>query len=181
MSLATTLERVASLSPAPLVTAPPAPQPTAAVPQQDFARTLASANSAQTSSAYDAAIDAAGSRYGVDPNLVRAVIGQESGFDPSARSGAGAAGLMQLMPATAQSLGVANPYDPAQAIDGGTRFLKEQLDRFGGDAHLALAAYNAGAGAVVQYGGVPPYPETQNYVTNVLARYEQLTTERSNR
>ena len=175
MSLASALERIASIAPAP-VTAPPVAPP----PQQDFARTLASATAPRASGSYDAAIDAAGSRYGVDPNLVRAVIGQESGFDPSATSGAGAAGLMQLMPETAQALGVANPYDPAQAIDGGTRFLKELLDRFGGDVHLAVAAYNAGPGAVTSYGGVPPYAETQNYVTQVLGRYEQLNNERSN-
>ncbi|HEV7641612.1 MAG TPA: lytic transglycosylase domain-containing protein, partial [Gaiellaceae bacterium] len=113
------------------------------------------------------------------PNLVRAVIGQESGFDASASSAAGAAGLMQLMPATAQSLGVTNPYDPTQAIDGGTRYLKSLLDRFGGDNRLALAAYNAGPGSVTHYGDVPPYPETQSYVTNVLGRYAQLTNERN--
>jgi soluble lytic murein transglycosylase-like protein len=179
VSLASTLERIAVILPPPLATPPVAPS--APAPQQDFARTLASASAPPATGSYDAAIDAAGSRYGVDPNLVRAVIGQESGFDPSATSTAGAAGLMQLMPETAQALGVANPYDPAQAIDGGTRFLKELLDRFGGDTHLAVAAYNAGPGAVTRYGGVPPFAETQNYVTQVLGRYEQLNNERNNR
>jgi soluble lytic murein transglycosylase-like protein len=173
MSLASALERIAALSPAPDVAATP-------TPQQDFAETLAAASAPATIGPYDTAIDAAGSRYGVDPNLVRAVIGQESGFDASATSAAGAAGLMQLMPATAQSLGVTNPYDHAQAIDGGTRYLKSLLDRFGGDSRLALAAYNAGPGAVTHYGDVPPYPETQSYVTNVLRRYAQLTNERNN-
>jgi soluble lytic murein transglycosylase-like protein len=80
---------------------------------------------------------------------------------------------MQLMPQTAQTLGVSDAYDPAQNVDGGTRFLRSLLDRFGGDTRLALAAYNAGPAAVERYGGVPPYAETQNYVTSILAAYEQ--------
>jgi soluble lytic murein transglycosylase-like protein len=128
---------------------------------------------------YETEIQAAGERYGVDPRLLESVIQQESGFDPNATSAAGAQGLMQLMPQTAASLGVTNAYDPAQSIDAGARYLKGDLDRFGGDPSLALAAYNAGAGAVEQYGGVPPYAETQNYVQQVLGRYEHLTSEGS--
>jgi soluble lytic murein transglycosylase-like protein len=131
------------------------------------------------SAPYQAEIDAAGQRYGVDPQLLDSVIQQESGFDPNATSAAGAEGLMQLMPQTASSLGVTNAYDPSQSIDAGARYLKGDLDRFGGDTSLALAAYNAGAGAVEQYGGVPPYTETQNYVQQVLGRYEHLTSEGS--
>jgi soluble lytic murein transglycosylase-like protein len=121
---------------------------------------------------YSAEIEAAAARYGLDPALLKGLIRQESGFNPAARSGAGAVGLTQLMPGTAASLGV-DPTDPAQAIDGGARYLKQQLDGFGGDAAKALAAYNAGPGAVARYGGVPPYGETQNYVRSVLAFADQ--------
>jgi soluble lytic murein transglycosylase-like protein len=118
-------------------------------------------------SQYDAQITTAAAKYGIDPALLKGLIRQESNFDAGARSGAGAQGLTQLMPGTAASLGV-DPSDPAQAIDGGARYLKQQLDRFGGDESKALAAYNAGPGAVAKYGGVPPYAETQSYVTKVL-------------
>jgi len=114
-------------------------------------------------------IDRAAARYGIDRNVLRGLIRAESGFNARATSPAGAAGLTQLMPATARSLGVTNPYDPAQAIEGGAKYLRQQLDAFGGDYRLALAAYNAGPAAVRRYGGVPPYPETQAYVQRVLA------------
>jgi soluble lytic murein transglycosylase-like protein len=104
----------------------------------------------------------------VEPSLLAGLIQQESGFNPSARSGAGALGLTQLMPGTAASLGVAEPLDPAQSIEGGARYLSQLLAQFGGNTTDALAAYNAGPGAVQQYGGVPPYAETQQYVADVL-------------
>jgi soluble lytic murein transglycosylase-like protein len=118
---------------------------------------------------YGAEITAAAERNGLDPALLAGLIKQESGFRPDARSGAGAEGLTQLMPGTAAGLGVTDPLDPVQAIEGGARYLKQQLDRFGGDTARALAAYNAGPGAVQRFGGVPPYAETQNYVRVVQA------------
>ncbi len=118
--------------------------------------------------AYAPLIEQAAARYGLDPAVLYGLIQQESGFDPSARSSAGALGLTQLMPSTAASLGVAEPLDAAQSIEGGARYLSGLLHQFAGNTADALAAYNAGPGAVQQYGGVPPYPETQQYVTKVL-------------
>lgn len=112
----------------------------------------------------------AGARHGVDPKLLTLVAERESGFNPRAVSSAGAQGLMQLMPATARGLGVADPFDPAQAIDGAARLLRGHLDTFG-SVDLALAAYNAGPGNVRRYGGVPPFAETQRYVQWIGSRY----------
>lgn len=114
---------------------------------------------------------AAGSKYGIDPALLAAVAKQESGFNPNAMSPAGALGLMQIMPDVAVSLGV-NPYDPAQAVNGAAYLLAKNLRQFGRDDY-AVAAYNAGPGAVAQYGGIPPYEETQNYVRAVLHYRDQ--------
>lgn len=110
---------------------------------------------------------------GVDPDLIRAVMANESAFDPNATSSAGAQGLMQLMPATASEVGVTNSFDPSQNVAGGTRYLRGLLDRFGGNLTNAVAAYNAGPEAVEKYNGIPPYPETESYVKNVLDTYRQ--------
>lgn len=109
-------------------------------------------------------------KYNVDPVLLTSLIGQESSFNQNAVSPAGAVGYGQLMPDTAAELGV-DPYDPEQNIDGSARYLRQMLDSNGGNVKLALAAYNAGQGAVNQYGGIPPYEETQDYVSSVMSGY----------
>jgi soluble lytic murein transglycosylase-like protein len=117
--------------------------------------------------AYDAEVRAAAREYGVDEAIVRAIIHAESSFNPNALSRVGAQGLMQLMPATAQRFGVGNPFDPAQNIRGGVKYLSWLLKRFNGNLTLAAAGYNAGEGAVDRHKGVPPYKETQRYVQRV--------------
>jgi soluble lytic murein transglycosylase-like protein len=122
---------------------------------------------------YQADIEAIALRYGLSPQLVDAVAWAESRYRASAISPKGAIGLMQLMPATARQLGVQNPHDPVQNIKGGAAYLRAQLDRFDGDVERALAAYNAGPGAVIRHGQVPPYRETRRYVQNILDRLAQ--------
>ena len=117
---------------------------------------------------------------GIDPDIFVKQIGAESAWNPNARSGVGAAGLAQLMPRTAKELGVTNLYDPKQSLSGGARYLARQLKRFGGDYKLALAAYNAGPGAVQKYKGIPPYKETQNYVSKILGNNFTPTTNPGN-
>ena len=139
---------------------------TGAEPKTAAARETA----APPDSAYYETIRQAAGKYGVDPKLVSAVAEVESGFQQGAVSATGAVGVMQLMPETAESLGV-NPYDAAQNIEGGAQYLKQMLDTFDGDLRKAVAAYNAGPEAVREYGGVPPYSETQQYVSSVLDLY----------
>lgn len=118
---------------------------------------------------FDSIITSCASEFGVDKSLVKAVIHAESGYNPNAVSSKGAAGLMQLMPGTAQDLKVADSFNPTDNIRGGVRYLRFLLDTFKGNVTLALAAYNAGLARVAKYGGVPPYDETRNYVSKVLS------------
>jgi soluble lytic murein transglycosylase-like protein len=191
MSVAAAVARVAELQQL-IGAGAPAPAP-AAAPATSFSSQLATASAAATAptataaTAFPAAgasqlpagtpfgseITAAAQRHGLDPALLAGLVKQESGFNPNAVSPAGAQGLTQLMPGTAAGLGVSDPLDPAQALEGGAKYLREQLDRFDGDVTRALAAYNAGPGAVQRYGGVPPYAETQNYVRIVQANAAQ--------
>lgn len=119
----------------------------------------------------DAIFNEAASKYGVDAKFLKAIAKCESDFSTECTSRSGAMGIMQLMPQTAASLGVTNAYDPYQNIMGGARYISEKLTQYNGDKSLALAAYNAGSGNVAKYGGIPPFKETQNYVSKVMAYY----------
>jgi soluble lytic murein transglycosylase-like protein len=131
-------------------------------------REAADITTVPTGGSFDELLAQAAAKEGIDASLLRAVATAESGLDADAVSGAGAKGVMQLMDSTARSLGVRDSFDPAQNIAGGAKYLKQMLTRYGGDVSRALAAYNAGPGAVDSFGGVPPYAETQSYVEKVL-------------
>jgi soluble lytic murein transglycosylase-like protein len=144
----------------------PYAQQDAGVDTKDGKAPIAAVRGLAGKTPYDPIIESAATRHDVDARIVRAVIQVESAFQPRARSSKGAMGLMQLMPKTARQYESRNPYDPASNIEAGTRYLKRLLDEF--ELPLALAAYNAGEGAVRRFGGIPPYAETQTYVTKIL-------------
>lgn len=156
-----------------LATKPPAPAktpaPLAAVPLPAPAKNARAVDPEQ----YLGLVEKYAAKYNIDPALVRQVIAVESGYDERSVSDKGAIGLMQLMPETARELGVTNPFDPEENISGGTRYLAQLLKQNGGNLRLALASYNAGPGAVRQFGGVPPFPETRSFVRKVLSGYEK--------
>jgi len=148
-----------------------------AAPPASTVQTTVAADQNTNPTAINAAISNAAAKYHIPASLIRGIVEQESGMDATAISSAGAIGLMQLMPGTAQALGVSNPLDAAQNIDGGSRYLASLLQKYGGNVPMALAAYNAGPGAVDKYQGVPPYQETQNYVKNVVSLSQRYQTE----
>ena len=143
---------VAPLSPSPQPFSLPTPQPVPDTPISSL-------------------IDKSAQEHGIDPGLVRLVVQKESGYNPQAVSPKGAMGLMQLMPGTASLLGVQDPFNPAQNIDGGVRYLKQCMERFNNNVCLALAAYNAGPENVAKHQGIPPFTETRNYVANIMREY----------
>lgn len=153
-----------------------APSPDAATARSAEVKRSQSTPAAALTSAYSHIINAACDKYGVDPSLVHAVVKVESDFNPFALSRKGAMGLMQLMPQTAVEMNVKNSFNPEQNIHGGVKYLRYLLDRYEGNIRLALAAYNSGETAVKRWGTIPPYKETQQYVTKILKLYGGLDT-----
>jgi len=160
--------QTASVPPGDTTTVPRPTAATAAAVPSTTTPTNTSLSGVGSSSGYDALFAQVGQKYGINPRLLKAVANQESGFNPNAKSGAGAVGLMQFMPGTASGLGI-NPLDPNQAVDGAGKLLSGYIKQFG-SVDKALAAYNAGPGAVAKYNGVPPFAETRNYVSSIMSQ-----------
>ena len=150
------------------------PSPPASSPAVETAEAVVPVNRDSITNA----IAQAATRHRIDPDFIASVVKAESGFNPSALSPKGALGLMQLMPQTAAALGVENALDPAANVEGGTRYMRQLLDQYNGDAVKALAAYNAGPARVEQYNGVPPYRETRAYITRVIDDFNRKKTQR---
>lgn len=127
---------------------------------------------------YNSIIESAAKKYNINSAIIKAVIKAESNFNPNVVSSAGAMGLMQLMPDTASGLGIKDAFDPSENIEGGVSFLKDMLNKFGGNLELALAAYNAGPGNVIKYGGIPPFQETEAYVKKIMSYLKNRTFEK---
>lgn len=157
-------------------------EPLAAKPSDDFSQTLTektaklNGSGLQTVMSLSEIFEEAAATYNVDVNLLTAMAKQESNFNPQSCSSSGAQGIMQLMPGTAKELGVKDAYDPYENIMGGAKYISRLLERYDGDTSLALAAYNAGSGNVAKYGGIPPFAETQNYVSKVLGYMQEGVT-----
>lgn len=157
-------------------------EPLAAKPNDDFSQTLTeetaklNGSGLQTVMNLSEIFEEAAATYNVDVNLLTAMAKQESNFNPQSCSSSGAQGIMQLMPGTAKELGVKDAYDPYENIMGGAKYISRLLERYDGDTSLALAAYNAGSGNVAKYGGIPPFAETQNYVSKVLGYMQEGVT-----
>lgn len=166
--------------PSPVRAVPPAPKPPSIATAHIHRVAQESAYVGRiNTTAYADLIRSASRRHGVPEALIRAVMHSESSFNPNAESHAGAVGLMQLMPATAERFGVNDRLDPAQSIEGGVRYLRWLIDHFDGDTTLAIAGYNAGEGAVRRHGGIPPFRETQNFVVRVTQRWERYAAHES--
>jgi cell wall-associated NlpC family hydrolase len=188
VSVTDALSRITAIQAQLAALAPPAPaatDPTAFADtlQSQLGSTAANGSASELAgdpSQYDGMIVQAAHDAGIPPALLKAVAKAESGFDPNATSPAGAQGMMQLMPGTARGLGVTNPLDPMQSLEGGARYLRRQLDAFGWDMQKAVAAYNAGPAAVTRYGGIPPFAETRAYVPRVMGYFAQFSPDPAN-
>ncbi len=169
-----TIQRILGFNPAAKTAAAGGVNQKAPVAEKTEPKTASAAGTGACTPELDAYFAEAAARYNVDVNLLKAIAKAESGYDPSATSGAGAMGIMQLMPDTAAGLGIADAYNPYDNIMGGAKVIADYIQQYSGDLSMALAAYNAGPGNVEKYNGVPPFDETKNYVKKVLDYYQNV-------